>query len=127
MKYLVILLLLSASVGRAEEVVLAKSTVLRTERSMVAVKAGTVVEVLSRDEKTLTVRYNKITGTIPASSVAVAPEKTKKEEPPASPPPAAAEKGAQKNYGRAVQKAKENAGKHEKNLVKPADEMMPEK
>jgi hypothetical protein len=126
MKRLVTLLLFSGAICSAEEVTLTKSAVIKADRSIVAVKAGTVVELLSRDDKTLTVRYNKITGTIPASSIAAvaAPETKKKDEPPAPPP--ASEKGAQTNYGKAVEKAKENAAKHEKNLVRPADEVLPD-
>ncbi len=97
---------------------------LKAERSAVALKAGTVVELVSRDDKTLTVRYNKLTGTIPASSVeAVTAEAPKKPEAKPS-EPAAPPRKAQTNYGKAVEKAKENAGKHDKNLVKPADEIM---
>jgi hypothetical protein len=128
MKRIIALLLFAPVLCCAEDITLTKSTVIRTERSMVSVKAGTVVELLSRDEKTITVRYNNITGTIPASSIAAAPETKKKDEPPAPPPPAtSSEKGAQTNYGKAVQKAKENADKHDKNLVKPTDEVMPDK
>jgi hypothetical protein len=127
MKRLVaLLLLLFCGLCAAEEVTLTKSTVLRTERSMVSLKAGTVVELISRDEKNLTVRYNNITGTIPAGSIAAAadPKDAKKKEETPAPP---AEKGAQTNYGKAVEKAKENASKHEKNLVKPTDEVLQDK
>jgi len=125
MKRLIALLLLSGAICSAEEITLTRSAVIKADHSIVAVKAGTVLELVSRGEKTLTVRYNKITGTIPASSIAPVAENRKKEEPP---PAAAADPApdhkAQTNYGRAVEKAKENAGKHEKNLVKPTDEVL---
>ena len=65
-------------------------------------------------------RYGKITGTIPVDSIggtAAAP--AKKEESPPDPP-----RKAGTNYGKAVEKAKENAAKHDKNVVKPADEIL---
>ncbi len=129
MKRLIALLLLSTALCAAEEITLPKSTVLRTEHSMMSLKAGTVVEVVSRDDKTLTVTYKNVTGTIPASALVAAPAapaaaEAKKKEEPSAPP---AEKGAQTTYGKAVQKAKENAGKHDKNVVKPADEVMQDK
>ena len=123
MKRLAILLLLSSALCFGGEVTLTKSAVLRTERGMVSLKAGTVVELLDRDEKTLTVRYGKITGTVPATSIAgAAAETVKKEEPAPAPTPP---RGATTNYGKAVEKAKENAGKHDKNVVKPNDEILP--
>jgi len=123
MKRLAFLFLLGAAVGLAEEVTLTKPAVLRTERSIVSLKAGTVVELLSRDEKTLTIRYNKQTGTIPLASIAAAesppPEKAK----PSEPPP----RKAETTYGKAVEKARDNAAKHDKNAVKPTDEIMSDK
>jgi len=83
MKRLIALLFLSGVLCAAEEITLPKATVIRTQRGIVSVKAGAVVEVLSRDEKTLTVRFNNITGTIPAASVTAAPEPKKKAETPA--------------------------------------------
>ena len=124
MKRLIALLLLSGAICSAEEITLTKSAVIKADHSIVAVKAGTVLELVSRDEKTLTVRYNKITGTIPASSIAPVAENRKKEEPPPAAGESAPDHKAQTNYGRAVEKAKENAGKHEKNLVKPTDEVL---
>jgi hypothetical protein len=124
MKKLALLFLAGALVCSAEDVTITKSTMLRAERSAVSLKAGTVVELLSRDEKTLTVRYNKLTGTIPASSVAAtgdapaAKEEAKPSEP--TPPP----RKAETMYGKAVEKAKDNASKHEKDLVRPTDEIL---
>jgi hypothetical protein len=120
MKRLLALLLMSAVVAAAEEITLTKSAVMKSGHNLVAVRAGSVVELISRTDTLLTVKYKNATGTIPASSIA-APDAPEKET------PAATEKEAQTNYGRAVQKAKENAAKHEKNLVKPADEVGQEK
>jgi hypothetical protein len=123
MKQLTLLFLIGSLVCSAEEITLTKPAMLRAERSAVSLKAGTVVELLSRDEKTLTVRYNKLTGTIPAGSVAAEGETPKKESTktsePTPPPPKATT-----IYGKAVEKAKDNASKHEKELVKPTDEIL---
>lgn len=122
MKKYALLCLLGTLVCAAEEVTIVKPTLLKAGRNAVSLKTGTVVELVSRDEKTLTVRYSKLTGTIPASSVAPAGEPLKQEEaPPREPPPP---RKAETTYGKAVEKAKENAAKHEKNLVKPADEIL---
>ena len=104
----------------AEEVTLRQSAVLKAERSAVALKAGTVVELVSRDGDTVTIKYKDLTGKIPASKLdepkAVA-AKPGEENAPANPP--------QTGYGKAVQKAKDNAKAHDKNVVKPTDEIMP--
>ena len=132
MKFIVLLLLLSSAVCSAEEVTLTKSAILRGNRNMVALKAGTVVDVVGRDAKTLTVRYGKVSGTIPASSITdkdapvveaakPAAPAPKKEEAPAAP---VVSREATTNYGKAVEKAKENAAKHEKNLVNPTNEVL---
>jgi hypothetical protein len=121
MKRLTLLFLLGALAGWGEEVTLTKPAMLRGERSIVSLKAGTVVELVSRDEKSLTVRFNKVTGTIPAGSVeadeAAKPEAPKSDTPP---PP----RKAETTYGKAVEKARENAAKHEKNEVRPTDEIL---
>ena len=123
MKRALLLLLLSAPFCLAEEVTLTRSAVLKAERSIVSLKAGTVVELLGRDEKLLTVRYGKITGTLPVGSItdSAAPAEPAKKEEPASPTPPPK---ATTNYGKAVEKAKENAAKHDKNMVKPTDEIL---
>lgn len=123
MKRFALLLLLGTASCLAEEVTLTKATMLKGERTAVSLKAGTVVELISAGEKTLTVRYNKVTGTIPAGSVAETPAAApkKEENKPAEAKPAPPRK-AETTYGKAVEKARENAAKHEKNLVKPADE-----
>ncbi len=123
MKRLTLLFLIGALVGSAEEVTLTKSAMLKAERSAVSLKAGTVVELVSRDEKNLTIRYKNLTGTIPAGSIAAASETPKKEEAKPSEPPPPPRK-AETTYGKAVEKARENAGKHDKNVVKPTDEIL---
>jgi len=120
MKRIALFLLLSSAVCFARDVVLTKSAILKGERTIVSLKAGTVVELLSRDDKTLTVRYGKITGAIPAASIgeaASAPEPVRKED-------SAPARKATTTYGKAVEKAKENAGKHDKNLAKATDEIL---
>ncbi len=120
MKHLALLLLFGALLGRAEEITLTQSAILKVDRNIVSLKAGTVVELLSRDDKTLTIRFKKLTGTIPASSVDAGSPKPADPAPGAPPPP----RKAETTYGKAVEKAKENAGKHEKNVVKPTDEVL---
>jgi hypothetical protein len=128
MKHLAILLLFSSAVCFAEEITLTRSAVLKADRTIVSLKAGTSVELLSRDERFLTIRYGKITGTIPVGSITDSPpavqsarkETAQKKEKPA--PPATGK--ATTNYGKAVEKAKENAAKHDKNLVRPTDEIL---
>jgi len=112
----------------AEEVTLKQSAVLKSDRSMVSLKAGTVVELVSKDADTATVKYGKVTGTIPASKLAEPkpaaapkPAEDKANPPPANPPPA---NPPQSGYGKAVQKAKDNAAAHDKNVAKPADEIL---
>jgi len=121
--------MLGALVCSAEEVTLTKSAMLRADRNAVSLKAGTVVELLSRDEKNLTIRYKNLTGTIPANSVTAVDEapqkgKAKASEPSAPPPPPP--RKAETTYGKAVEKARENAAKHDKNVVKPTDEVLKE-
>lgn len=105
---------------------------MRADRSLTSLKAGTVVEVVARGDKTITIRYKGQTGTIPASSLAA------KDRPAAALAPVAAKPGPtptaapkkslvvdnpQSTYGNLVKKAETNAAKHEDNLVKPADEV----
>ena len=114
-----LLLPLLAGPLRAEEVTLKQSAVLKAERAAVAIKAGTVVELLERNGDTVTIKYKDLTGKIPASKLddpKAAETKPKEEGEPARPP--------QTGYGKAVQKAKDNAKAHDKNVAKPADEVM---
>ena len=126
MKRLTLFFIASALLCSAEEITLTKSAMLRAEKSAVSLKAGTVVELISRDEKTLTVHYKNLTGTIPASSVdgaATTADAPKKEPAKPAEPPAPPRK-AETTYGKAVEKARENAAKHDKNVVKPTDEIL---
>jgi len=116
------LLFLPLSLLHAEEVTIAQPAVLKAERSAVALKAGTVVELISRDGDSVTIRYKDLTGKIPASKLeepkaAAAKPKEDKAEPPARVP--------QTGYGKAVQKAKDSAKSHDKNVVRPTDEIIP--
>lgn len=104
---------------------------MRADRSLTSLKAGTVVEIVARGDKTITIRYKGQTGTISASSVAAnvrpaATSTTVAAKP--MPAPAAARKSLvvdnpQSTYGNLVKKAETNAAKHEDNLVKPADQV----
>ena len=53
-------------------IALPNNTVMRSDRSLVSLKAGTAVEVLERGDKTISIRYNGQTGTIPAGSLTAA-------------------------------------------------------
>ncbi|MSU69468.1 MAG: hypothetical protein EXS39_01565 [Opitutaceae bacterium] len=138
-------MLLSVSVVLAEEATLPKNTVMRSERSLMILKAGTVVQILGRNEKTIFVKVDNKTGTIPVDSLtavesakadapapvasatvakAAAPAPvTAKGSAPTRPAPDPAPK-AVTTYGKAVEKAREYAAKHEKTLVKPTDEIL---
>ena len=70
MKRIALLFVCGALVASAQEIRLSRAAMLRSERTMISLRAGTIVEVLSRDEWTLTVRFNNYTGIIPASSLA---------------------------------------------------------
>lgn len=116
----ILLLPLLTVLLQAEEVTLKQPAVLKADRNMVSLKAGTVVELLSREGDSLTVKYKELTGKIPASKLdepKATVAKPKEDGAPANPP--------QTGYGKAVQKAKDNAKAHDKNVVKPTDEIMP--
>ena len=119
---------------RAEEAALAKNAVMRADRSLVSLKAGTVVEVLERGEKTASIRYKGQTGTIPLSSLpsaaapapgpAAAAAKATAAAPtkPATPPASLVVDQPQSTYGNMVKKAETAVAKHDANVVKPANE-----
>jgi hypothetical protein len=123
--------ILSVGTSLAEDVALPKNTIMRGDRSITSLKAGTVVEVVERGEKAVTIRYKGQTGTIPLSSLPA------KDQPAATPTPVAAKAvppqttapksivvdNPQSTYGNLVKKAEKNAAKHEDNLVKPADQV----
>lgn len=142
MKPLLFLFLLSASVCLAEEATLSSNTVMRTDSSLIILKAGTVVQIVKRNDKTIAVKANGKAGLIPASALADADAD---DPPPAAPTPAVvaapapapvavaaspadgtppAPRKAQTMYGKMVEKARDNAASHEKNLVDPADEVL---
>jgi len=116
---------------------LPNSTVMRADHSLVSLKAGTAVEVLERGDKTVSIRYNDQTGTIPASSLTATARPTAAARPQAPRPAAAAQKPAapathsivadqpQSTYGNLVKKAETAIAKHDENLVKPADSATP--
>jgi hypothetical protein len=58
------LLALSLGTCLADEITIPNNTIMRADRSLVSLKAGTVVEVLDRGEKTVSIRYKGQTGTI---------------------------------------------------------------
>jgi hypothetical protein len=125
------LLIALGSTLSAEEVTLRQPAMLKAERSLVSLKAGTVVELVAREGDKVTIKYRNMTGVISADKleepkVAEAPKPTEpkaKENPSAEAPPSA-KPPPQTNYGKAVQKAKDSAAAHDKNVVKPADEVM---
>ena len=69
MKFLLALLCLSAGTALAEDATLAANTVLRTAHSLVILKAGTTVQVLARNDKTVTIKSGDKTGQIPVSAL----------------------------------------------------------
>jgi hypothetical protein len=127
---LVLLLVLSVGVSRAEDVVLPKNTIMRVDRSLTSLKAGTTVDVVERGDKTATIRYNGQTGTIPLSSLAAkdlpaasaAPAAAKASPAAATAPKSLVVDNPQSTYGNLVKKAEINAAKHDDNLVKPANQ-----
>jgi hypothetical protein len=142
MNRFIALLLLLVTPLLAEEVTLKQPVVLKADRSIVSLKPGTVVELVSRDGNEITIKYRNFTGKIPASKLdePKSSPPVAKSAPPAKSAPAAKatpEKRTEKKpaetkpanppqtiYGKAVQKAKDNAAAHDKNLVKPTDEVL---
>jgi hypothetical protein len=126
------LLVVSVGVCLAEDVVLPADAIMRGDRSLTSIKAGTTVEVVARGDKMITIRYKGQTGTIPASSLAAkdrtpaAPSSVVAKTAPAptpSPKKSLVVDNPQSTYGNLVKKAETNAEKHDDNLVKPADEV----
>jgi hypothetical protein len=114
-------------------VALPNNTVMRSDRSLISLKAGTAVEVLERGDKTISIRYNGQTGTIPAGSLTAAARPSSASVTPAPKPAATAAKAAapaphsivadqpQTVYGNLIKKAETAVAKHDENLVKPAN------
>ncbi len=122
--HLLPLLALTVAPLLAEQVTVKESVILKADRAVVSLKPGTVVELVSRDAGTATVKYRNVTGKIPASKLGDGPAPAA--APKAEEPPPAAKQPAppQTTYGKAVQKAKDSAAAHDKNAVKPTDEIM---
>ena len=119
MKRLTLLFVLGTLVCSAQEVRITRPAVLKSERTIVSLKTGTMVNLLARDEYTLTVRFNNHTGTIPASSlVPVSPAKQTEVQ---SSFPA---KKSGSRYVNAVNKTKENAANHGQNSAKQVDTVL---
>lgn len=123
--------MLSIGTSFAEDAVLQKNTVMRVDRSLTSLKAGTVVEIVERGEKAITIRYKGQTGTISLSSLpgsnppapATAPAATKPAPTAANSSKSLVVDNPQSTYGNLVKKAEINAAKHNDNLVKPADQV----
>lgn len=124
-------MLLSAGTSFAEDAVLQKNTVMRVDRSLTSLKAGTVVEIVERGEKSVTIRYKGQTGTIPLSSLAATNPPSASPAPvvaKGTPAPTGASKSVvvdnpQSTYGNLVRKAEINAAKHDANLVKTTNQV----
>jgi len=124
MKRLTMLFLCGALIASAQEVRLTRPVILKSGRNIVSLKAGTLVELLERDDKTLTVRFNNVTGVIPASSLAEAPATAAVGTKPESPKPSAPPQKSGSSYVNAVNKAKANVAKHDQNDAKTVDEVL---
>ena len=130
---MVVVALAIGSCQAGDIIALPNNAVMRADHSLVSLKAGTAVEVLERGEKTISIRYNGQTGTIPASSLTAAAHTAAAPTPPAQKPVATAAKPAppathslvadqpQSVYGNMVKKAETAVAKHDENLVKPAN------
>lgn len=126
------LLLLSVGTSLAEDAVLQNNTVMRVDRSLTSLKAGTVVEIVERGEKLITIRYKGQTGTVPLSSLsaknlpAVTPTSVAAKSVPAATtvPKSVVVDNPQSTYGNLVKKAEVNAAKHDANMVKPTDQII---
>jgi hypothetical protein len=143
MKRLLFLLLLTAGVAAAEDTKLPRATVMRSGNANVALPAGTLVKVVEQGDETVTIKVNGKVGTIPWSALddnAPAPSRIQRSSAaaapsapaptpaaPAAPSEASAKEGprrAQTMYGKAVEKARDNASSHEKAMVQPTDEIL---
>jgi hypothetical protein len=134
MKRLLLLLLLavSASSGLAEDATLPKNTIMKADKSLVSLKAGTVVQIIKRDAKFITVKVGDKTGIIPVDSLV--PPPAEKPAPivalPSTPAPAlktvapAPAPKAVSMYGKAVEKSKDAIDQHTKAAVDPVNEVL---
>jgi len=142
MKRLAVFALLLVTPLLAEEVTLKQPALLKSGRNAVSLKAGAVVELVSRDGNEITIKYKDLTGKIPAnkldepkpsataSTPPAPPAKTSKAKSPEKKPaePAPADKklveNPQTGYGKAVKKAADAAAAHDKNVLGPKDEVL---
>ena len=143
-----LLLLLATPLLFAEEVTLKQPVVLKSGRNLVSLRPGAVVEVVSRDGSELTIKYKDLTGKIPATKLEDDPNPPPSSAKSAAPAPKAPAPVAKSNkkkaaetkpsepklsetpqtgYGKAVKKAKDAAAAHDKNLVRPTDEVLKDK
>jgi hypothetical protein len=145
-----LLLLLVTPLMFGEDVTLKQSAVLKSGRTLVSLKPGTVVQLISRDGTDITIKHKDLTGKIPASKLEEDPNPpapAAKSAPPArKPAPPVAKSNKAKNekepekrppgvyvsdtpqtgYGKAVKKAKDAAAAHDKNVLKPNDDVLKE-
>ena len=146
-----LLLLLVAPLVSGEEVTLKQSAILKSGRTLVSLKPGTVVELIAREGSDITIKHKDLTGKIPASKLeedsnppaasAPAAKSTPPARKPAPPPVAKAKKekppekpdrkpgdhvvdNPQTGYGKAVKKAKDNAAAHDRNVLRPNDDVL---
>jgi hypothetical protein len=130
MKRLALLLLCGVAAASAQESRITRAAMLRSERAIISLRPGTIVDVLGRDGEKLTVRYNQHTGTIPANSFDVVPEVGEGKDDSkalvaAAPAPAAAPaKKAGSGYVNAVNKTKDNTAKHGQNNAQQTNEVL---
>jgi len=136
----------AAFAGITEEAVVLRKSMMRTDNSIVAITPGTHVLIVERGEKTITIKVDGKTGTVPwdafdapynratmvwsnsASTVTTASKKAAVPPTPMAPPAsAAAPRKAQSMYGKMVEKARDNAGAHEAAMVHPTDEVLAQK
>jgi len=122
MKRLLLLFLCGALLGSAQEVRLTRPAILKSDRSIVSLRAGTLVELLERNPQSLTVRFNNVTGVIPANCLADAADTTKTK--PDSPKPSAPPRKSGSGYVNAMNQAKGNVAKHDQNDAKAVDEVL---
>ena len=141
-------LLLVTPLISGEEVTLKQSAILKSGRTLVSLKPGTVVELIARDGSDITIKHKDLTGKIPASKLEEdssppassapaakstpparkpappAAAKAKKEKPPERKPGDHVVDNPQTGYGKAVKKAKDNAAAHDRNVLRPNDDVL---
>ena len=148
---IILFLLVAVVTVRAQDLTATITDETRMEltkgKGSILLKAGTTVDVVSREGDSITVVYRKIQGRVLLAKtdfkgiapVAAAP--SAKDEPKAAPPAPANPPGQAKpadpkpaapsggpdapttNYGKMVKKARDNAAKNKETLVDPANEV----